>query len=177
MKRVLFSVMLLVGVLLMGRTVFAGDGTSDAPVNLRISISPVLGDPGTVVTVSGTGANPAFDIVITLAPQADSADGALATTTITPNADGTFESTFTIPKDTTAGHYAIRAEQFTAAGNTIQYYWNGFTVGAVANAALLPETGAIPGTSLTVTAMLALLLAGGMVLRGVYAVVSANRMA
>ncbi len=174
MRRILLSGLLLIVVLVMGQTVYAGDGVTNT---LRITISPVLGKPGTVVDVQGTGADPAFDVVVTLAPQADSADDAFATVTVTPADDGTFAASFTIPDGMADGRYYLRAEQFSATGNVLQYYWNGFTVGAMAESALLPETGAIPGTPFTVTAMLALLLLVGMVLRGVYAVASAHRMA
>ena len=174
MRRIIFSGVLLMIVLVMGQVVYAGDGTANT---LRITISPVLGEPGTVVDVQGTGANPDFDVVLTLAPQADSADDAFATVTVTPAADGTFSASFTIPDGVTDGRYFLRAEQFSATGNVLQYYWNGFTVGAMAESALLPETGAIPGTPFTVTAMLALLLTVGMVLRGVYAVASNHQSA
>ncbi len=174
MRRILLSGFLLIVVLIMGQTVYAGDGTTPT---LRITISPVQGEPGTVVDIQGTGADPAFDVVVTLAPQADSAAGAFATVTATPAADGTFSASFTIPDEVTDGHYFLRAEQFSDTGNVLQYYWNGFTVGAMAESALLPETGAIPGTPFTVTAMLALLLVVGMVLRGAYAVASNHRMA
>lgn len=171
MKRIIISALLLGLVLMMGQTVFAGDGVQ----TLRITISTVTGAPGSDVTVQGTGANPDFKVTVTLAPQADSADGAFVTQTLSPKSDGTFETTLTVPEDMSEGHYFIRAEQFSDTGNVLQYYWNGFTVGAVASAnALLPETGAVPGTSLSITAMLALLLLGGLILRGVYGLV-ANR--
>jgi len=172
MRRMLLSGFLLMVVLVMGQTVYAGEGTART---LRITISPVLGDPGTEVDIQGTGANPDFDVVIALAPQADSAEGAFATVTVTPAADGTFSTSFTIPENMTDGRYFLRAEQISDTGSVLQYYWNGFTVGAAPAGALLPETGAIPGTPFTVTAMLALLLLTGMVLRGVYAVANVRR--
>jgi len=167
MKRIVVSMILLLAVLVMGQTVFAGDGESNT---LRITISPVTGDVGTVVDVSGTGANPNFEVVVTLAPQADSADGAFAFTTVSPADDGSFDTTLTIPEDMTEGHYFLRAEQFTDTGSVLQYYWNGFTVGAVAESALLPETGTLPGTPFTISASLGLLLAVSLFLRGIYAV-------
>jgi len=173
MRRIFFSGFLLMVVLVMGQVVYAGDGTANT---LRITISPVLGEPGTVVSVLGTGADPAFKVVVTLAPQAGTADGAFSTVTITPADDGTFETSFVVPDDIAAGRYYLRAEQFSDTGNAMQYYWNGFTVGAAPESALLPETCAIPGTPFTVTAMLALLLLAGLVLRGAYAVANARRM-
>lgn len=168
MKRIAISILLLLSVLLMGQTVFAGDGENNT---LRITISPVMGDAGTVVEVSGSGANPEFDVVVTLAPQSDSADGAFAFTTISPADDGSFDATLTIPDDMDEGRYFLRAEQFAETGNVLQYYWNGFTVGAVAESAFLPETGTLPGTPFTITASLGLLLAASLLLRGIYAAV------
>lgn len=171
MRRVLFSILLLGIVLLMGGTVFAGDGDS-TPLDIRIVITPLQGDPGTVISVSGTGADPALDVVISIAPQADTADGSLATVTVSPAADGTFSATITMPATATDGRYAVRAEQFNDAGSVQQYYWNAFTVGNGGGGDLLPVTGTLPGTPLTVTAALALLLAASMVVRGIYGVIT-----
>jgi hypothetical protein len=172
MKRIGFSLLLLTIVLLIGGTVFAGEGDTDAAISLRIAITPFQGDPGTVVTVTGTGADPSLKVYVTLSPQADSAEDALASVEVDPAADGTFETTIAIPEDTPDGRYAIRAEQFTAKGGVLHYYWNAFTVGAGGEGPLLPVTGRLPGTPLTITAALALLLAVGMIARGVYAAVA-----
>jgi len=172
MKRVIISGILLMLVLVMGQTVFAGD---EGTQTLRITISPVTGAPGTVIDITGTGAVADAAVVLTLSPQPESADGAFVTQKVSPAADGTFSATLIVPDDLAEGHYFIRAEQFSAAGKVLQYYWNGFIVSApVATAgALLPETGTVmPGTSLSITVMLALLLLGGMILRGAYALVA-----
>jgi hypothetical protein len=50
----------------------------------------------------------------------------------------------------------FRAEQRNQGGGLIHYYWVGFQVGG--GNALLPVTGTLPGTSVTVTAALAALL-------------------
>ncbi len=171
MRRMVVSGILLTLVLVMGQTVFAGD---EGTQTLRITISPVTGAPGMVIDVAGTGAVADTAVALTLAPQPESADGAFVTRKVSPAAEGTFSAKLTVPDDLAEGHYFVRAEQFSAAGNVLQYYWNGFIVGApvATTGALLPETGArLPGTSLGVTAVFALLFLGGMILRGVYTLV------
>lgn len=168
MRRIIFSLFLLSLVLLMGNTVFAGDGSSGAAVSIRMAITPLQGVAGTAISVSGTGADPALAVVVALAPQADSSAGALVATTVKPAADGTFSASLTVPANTADGRYAVRVEQLDSAGKLQQYYWNAFTVGAGGGDNLLPVTGTVPGTPLTITATLALLLTAGMVLRGLY---------
>lgn len=172
MKRMIVSGILLMLVLMMGQTAFAGDGGTQT---LRIAISPVTGAPGTVIDIAGSGATVDTRVVLTLSPQPDSADGAFVTQEVSPVADGTFSATLIVPNDLAEGHYFVRAEQFSATGNVLQYYWNGFIVSTPVTAAgaLLPETGTVlPGTSLSITVMLALLLLGGMILRGAYGLVA-----
>lgn len=175
MRRILFSLFLLSLVSLMGSTVFAGDGSSGAAVSIRVGITPLQGQVGTSISVSGTGANPALDVVVALSPQGDSSAGALATITAKPAADGTFSATLTVPANTADGRYAVRVEQLDSAGKLQQYSWNAFTVGAGGGDNLLPVTGTVPGTPLTITATLALLLSAGMVLRGLYGVWSSRK--
>ncbi|MFQ5435405.1 MAG: hypothetical protein ACE5FD_11070 [Anaerolineae bacterium] len=171
MKRVAFSIILLALVLLLGGTVYAGEGDTGAAVSIRISITPVQGDPGAEITVTGTGADPTLAVFVTLSPQADSAEGALVTVEVNPADDGSFSATLTVPDDTPDGRYAVRAEQFAAGGNVLQYYWNAFTVGAGGEGPLLPVTGTLPGTTLTITAGIALFLLAVMLGRGLYGAV------
>lgn len=175
MRRIIFSLFLLSLVLLMGSTVFAGDGNSGAAVSIRMAITPLQGEVGTSISVSGTGANPALDVIVALAPQADSSAGALASVTAKPAADGVFSATLTVPANTADGRYAVRVEQLDSAGKLQQYSWNAFTVGAGGGDNLLPVTGTVPGTPLTITAALALLLTAGMMLRGLYGVLSSKK--
>jgi hypothetical protein len=171
MKRSSFIFLLVSMMLLMGKPVLAGQGSPDAPVNLRITITPLQGNPGAVISVSGSGADPALKVFVTLSPQADSATGALATVEATPASNGTFTASLTIPAGTTDGYYAVRAEQFSPRGSVLQYYWNGFIVGSGGAGPLLPGAGGVPEPALPlVTTGLALLLVMGLIVQGVAAV-------
>lgn len=171
MKRLIISVLLLCLVALMAGPVYAGEG-DDVPRDIRITISPFSGVGGDTISVSGSGADPSQPVIISLSPRPDTAEGALATVTVTPAADGTFSATLTVPTNIADGRYFVRGEQFTVSGNVMQYYYNTFAVGNVDLGALLPVTGVVPGTSLSITALLALLLGLAMVARGVYALVT-----
>ncbi len=166
MKRVILSLFLLGAVFLMAGPVYAGDGS----VSLRIVVSPVVGQAGTEINVSGTGAEPSQPVHLSLTERNAAAGSAVVKIQVTPNPDGAFSATLTVPASTADGHYVVNAEQFNAAGNLQQFYWNAFTVGSCCSEALLPETGSVPGTPFTVTAALAMLLIVGMAVRGVYAV-------
>jgi hypothetical protein len=171
MKRVFLSLILLGIALLVGRPAFAGGGSGDAPVNLRISISPVQGNANTAITVSGTGANPGVPVSVALAPQTDTAANALATTQVNPNPDGTFRATLTVPANTADGQYAVRAQQVDGSGRLLQFYWHLFNVGAGAGVSALPSAGGVmEGTASPVVSTLALLLLIGLGVRGIYAV-------
>ncbi len=173
MKRVF--ILLLAGslALLFAGPVLAGQGDPDPGVTIRIGLDRSQADPGERVTVSGRGAIAGRNVTVMIAPQADSAVGALVTEEVIPADDGTFSAVLTVPDDADDGIYAIRAEQRAANGAVIQYYWNIFTIGAGGSGPFLPKAGGIasnPSLSLTmVTATLALLLVTGLVARGVYA--------
>jgi hypothetical protein len=171
MKRLIISVLLLCLVALMAGPVYAGEG-DDVPRDIRITISPFSGAGGDTISVSGSGADPSQSVIISLSSRPDTAEGALATVTVTPAADGTFSASLTVPTDIADGRYFVRGEQFTVNGNVMQYYYNTFAVGNVDLGTLLPVTGVVPGTSLTVTATLAMLLALALVARGAYALVT-----
>jgi hypothetical protein len=171
MKRALLSLILLGLALLVGHPAFAGGGSGDAPVNLRISINPVQGNANTAITVSGTGADPSARVSIALAPQTDTATNALATVQVNANTDGTFSATLTVPANTSDGQYAVRAEQIGSNGQTLQFYWHLFNVGAGAGVSALPASGEVmtdPPSTVVIT--LALLLLLGLSIRGAYAV-------
>jgi len=154
-----------------GRPVSAGRGNPNVPVNIRVVVNPSQGNPGDTIQVSGTGADPSSNVVVTLAPQADSAAGALATITVTSAASGDFSAMLTIPANTQDGIYAVRAEQFTANGNVSQFYWNSFVVGTGGTGGpLLPTAGDIlPVPALT--PLIPLLLVLGLMIQGVCAVI------
>jgi hypothetical protein len=171
MKRIILSVILLGMALLVGHPAFAGGGSGDAPVNLRIAISPVQGNANTAITVSGTGADPSVAVSVALAPQTDTAANALVTVQVNPGPDGTFRATLTVPANTTDGQYAVRAEQVDGNGRLLQFYWNLFNVGAGAGVSALPASGGVTESAPpAVIGTLALLLLIGLGIRGVYAV-------
>lgn len=168
MKRLVASFLLVCLVALMTNPVFAGEG-DDLPRDIRITINPFSGNAGTTITVSGSGADPGQPVIVTLSLRPNTAEGALASTTVSAVKDGTFSATLSVPANIADGRYYVRGEQFTANGNVMQYYYNTFIVGAPTEVAMLPVTGTVPGTSLTITATLALLLILSMTARGVYA--------
>ena len=169
MKQLMIALCLIGLVLLAVSPAMAGQGSGDAPVNLRLTSSAAQGNPGAQVTVSGSGADTQRNVVITLAPQADSAANALITEEVVPAADGTFSAVITLPSNAPDGVYALRAEQFTDQGFVLQYYWNTFTVGAGGSGPFLPVSGAVaePPSGL-VPALLALLLVAGLLGRAAY---------
>ncbi|MFQ5610661.1 MAG: hypothetical protein ACE5H9_00860 [Anaerolineae bacterium] len=173
MKRVVFSIALLAIVLLMAGPVSAGEGDDDPATTLRISITPTQGDPGTEISVTGSGAQAGIKVRLMIAPQADSSNDAVGLVEVEPASDGTFSGVVTVPSDLADGIYAVRAEQLNSNGNVIHYFWNAFTVGAGGDGPLLPTTGAIPGTPLTISAVLAVLLVMGLLIQGLRA--AANR--
>ena len=136
-----FAVPVVTLILLFG---LAGQSFAGGETTLRITISPRSGPVGTVITVDGEGAQTDKDVRVSLVNSGETEGTPLTTATLTPNADGTFQTTLTIPDGTADGTYAVRASQVNpATGNETQYWWVSFVVGeggAVDGA--LPETGA-----------------------------------
>ncbi len=159
--RVAMVIMLAVVLLLPTSIAFAG-GETDATI--RITISPINGDPGTDIAVTGEGAKPGITVQVMIVANGDTGEGEIAKVEVTPAEDGTFSATITVPEGTPDGSYAVRAEQRNQGGGLIHYYWVGFQVGG--GDALLPVTGTLPGTSITVTAALAALLVIVMAVQG-----------
>jgi hypothetical protein len=151
--RVVMALMLAMVLLVPTAIAFAG-GETDA--TLRIAISPINGDPGTKIAVTGEGAKPGITTQVMIVANGNTGEGEIARVEVTPAEDGTFSTTITVPEGTSDGSYAVRAEQRNQGGGLIHYYWVGFQVGG--GDALLPVTGKLPGTSITVTAALAALL-------------------
>ena len=159
--RVAMVSMLALVLLLPTSIAFAG-GDTDA--TLRITISPINGDPGTDIAVTGEGAKPGTPVQVMIVANGDTGQGEIAKVDVTPAEDGTFSTTITVPEGTSDGSYAVRAEQRNQGGGLIHYYWVGFQVGG--GDALLPVTGTLPGTSITITAALAALLVIVMAVQG-----------
>jgi hypothetical protein len=132
---------------------------------LRISISPISGEPGTGIAVTGEGALPELTVKVMIVSNGDTGAGMIQEVEVNPAADGTFSTTITVPDGTQDGSYAVRAEQRNQSGGLVQYWWVGFQVGS--GGALLPVTGTLPGTSITITAALAALLVVALMSQGV----------
>jgi hypothetical protein len=137
----LIAILVLLTSLVLVRPAAAGQGSGDASVSLRMVTSTTQADPGETVTVSGNGAVAGQMVVVSLAPQADSAAGAVVTKEVSAADDGTFSVTVTIPEDVADGIYAMRAEQSGPNGGVLHYYWNAFTVGAGGEGPFLPASG------------------------------------
>jgi hypothetical protein len=125
--------------------------------------------------VTGTGAKPGTTVSISLSPGAETAEGALVTVDVEPAQDGTFSTNLTIPEDTEDGIYAIRAEQLTENGNTLQYYWNAIIIGSGGDGPLLPDTGGvIEQAAAGGITVLAVILVVALVMRGLFKVIMAR---
>ncbi len=160
--RVVIAITLSAMLLLPASTAIAGGETE---TTLRITISPINGEPGTDIAVTGEGAKPEMPVKVMIVTNGDTGEGAIADVEVTPAGDGTFSTTIAVPENTADGNYAVRAEQRNQSGGLIQYWWVGFQVGG--GEALLPVTGTLPGTSITITAALAALLVAGLAVQGV----------
>lgn len=160
--RSIVAITLAATLLLPVSTVLAGGGEE---TTLRITISPINGDPGTDIAVTGEGARTEVPVKIMIATNGDTGEGVIAEMEVDPADDGTFSATITVPDGTADGSYAVRAEQRNQGGGLIHYWWVGFQVGG--GSALLPVTGTLPGTSITITAALAALLVMVLMAQGV----------
>jgi hypothetical protein len=161
-KRILFTTCVLL-LLLASAPLFAqGAG-------LRFEISPIMGIAGTEVSITGEMANPDLPVRLLLVRDESSSSDPLAVVEVEPDADGTFEAALTIPQDTPTGSYALRGEQLDSSGEVLSYWWVDFRVAADVSSRL-PETGKIPGTQLTITMGLAILLTLSLLGRGIYAI-------
>ena len=124
----------LIGLLLAGGTV-AGEPT------LRITIDPRTGPPGTAISVTGEGAQTDKPVKVAFVTSGEGGTS-LAEVEVTPQADGTFTTTITVPEGTGGGTYAVRAEQTNPSTGTLIHYWySSFTVtGAAAATPEAPVT-------------------------------------
>ena len=66
MKRIVISLLLLMLVAWMAGPVFAGEGDEDTPRSLKITISPFAGAAGSRIAVTGSGADPAQPVSVSL---------------------------------------------------------------------------------------------------------------
>ncbi len=142
--------------------VYSSVAGAETGTTLRISISPVSGPQETAIAVTGAGAQVGTPVQVMIASDGNTGAGALTVVQVDPDSSGDFTATIVGPADALDGRYSVRVEQRTAQGSLLQYYWASFTVGNV----LIPETGGLQGTSLTVTAVLAALLVALMFFHG-----------
>ncbi len=140
----------------------AAGGESDT--SLRITISPLNGDPGSDISVTGEGARAGIPVKVMIVTNGDTGEGVIAEVELDPAEDGTFSTNIAVPDGTEEGNYAVRAEQRSESGGLIHYWWVGYQVGG--SDALLPVTGTLPGTTITITAALAALLVGSLIFQG-----------
>ncbi len=151
--RDVIAITLIAMLLVPVSTALAG---GEKQATLRIAISPINGDPGTDIAVTGEGAKAGVPVKVLIVTNGGTGAGVIQEVEVSPKEGGTFEATIVVPEGTKDGSYAVRAEQRNEDGGLIHYYWVGFQVGS--GDALLPVTGTLPGTSITVTAALAALL-------------------
>jgi hypothetical protein len=99
-----------------------------------------------------------------LATNGETGEGALTVVQVDPDAGGNFTAVVTVPADTPAGRYAVRAEQRIPDIGRV-YWWAGFTVGTTT--ILIPTTGGVREASFALAGILAALLVGMMAFQGV----------
>jgi hypothetical protein len=134
----------LISLLLVGGTM-AGETT------LRITIDPRMGPPGTAISVTGEGAHADKQVKVAFVTSGEGGTS-LAEVEVTPQADGTFATTITVPDGVECITYAVRAEQTNpATGGLIHYWWTSFTVSGVAPATPGATAPVVPTTEATST--------------------------
>jgi hypothetical protein len=155
MRKLIVLVLALALALTMTSLAFAAPA-GGGETTLRITISPRAGPIGTAITVNGTGAHSDKPAKVSFVVSGEDWGPPLATTDVTPNADGTFQVIITVPEDTADGTYAVRASQTNPlTGNIFHYWWNSFVVGA---APPMPPTGGEMPQSARGTAIMGLVL-------------------
>ncbi len=155
MKKLIVLSLALALTLTMTNLAFAAPA-GGGETTLRITISPRAGPTGTAITATGTGAHPDKPVKVSFVVSGEDWGLPLATTDVTPDADGTFEVTITVPEGTADGTYAVRASQTNPlTGNIVHYWWNSFIVGA---APAMPVSGGEMPQSARGTAIMGLVL-------------------
>jgi len=115
------------------------EGTMASGPTLRINIAPRAGLPGTVIGVTGEGAQTDKLVRVVFATSGEGGTY-LAEVEVAPQPDGTFTATITVPEGTGDGTYAVRAEQTNpSTWNLIHYWYNNFVVTGAAVATATPE--------------------------------------
>jgi len=139
-RQPIFLISLALSLFLIG--LLLAEGTMAAGPTLRITIAPRTGPPGTAIGVTGEGAQTDKLVKVVLATSGEGGTY-LAQVEVTPQADGTFTATITVPDGTGGGTYAVRAEQTNpSTGNLIHYWYNTFVVTGAVAATATPEAAA-----------------------------------
>ena len=139
-RKPIFLLSLALSLFLIG--LLLAEGTMAAGPTLRITIAPRTGPPGTAIGVTGEGAQTDKLVKVVLATSGEGGT-TVAEVEVTPQADGTFTATITVPDGTGGGTYAVRAEQTNpSTGNLIHYWYNSFVVTGAVAATATPETAA-----------------------------------
>lgn len=146
-----------------------GEGTDD--FTIRITLDKTMVAPGDTISVSGSGAATDMAVNVLIVPDPSSGANALTAIEVTPDADGKFSATLTVPDATETGRYAVRAEQPSGSGTLVkQYYWVGICVNECTGESLgsmLPETGGLTPTGAVASLILSGLLIGTLAVQGV----------
>jgi hypothetical protein len=148
-RKPIFLISLALSLFLLG-LLLAG-GTMAGATTLRITISPRSGMPGTAISVTGEGAHADKPVKVAFVTSGEGGTS-LAEVEVTPQADGTFATTITVPAEAECKTYAVRAEQTNPqTGNLIHYWWNSFTVIGTAEVTPSATAPAEPTATGTVT--------------------------
>jgi len=145
-----------------------GDGAND--FTIRITIDKTLVSPGDAISVTGSGAEADITVNVLIVPDPTSGANALTAVEVTPDADGNFSVTVTVPDTAETGRYAVRAEQPPGNGALVnQYYWVGICVNECTGESLssmLPETGGVSSAGTALSLALSGLLVGTLAVQG-----------
>jgi len=146
-----------------------GGGADD--FTIRITIDKTLVSPGDTINVTGSGAQTEVAVNVLIVPDPTSGANALTAVEVTPDADGNFSATLTVPDTAETGRYAVRAEQPPGNGALVdQYYWVGICVNECTGESLgsmLPDTGGVTPAGAALSLALSGLLIGTLALQGV----------
>jgi hypothetical protein len=148
-RKSIFLISLALSLFLAG--LLLADGTMAGEPTLRITIDPRTGPPGTAISVTGEGAQ--TDKLVKVAFVTSGEGGtSLAEVEVTPQADGTFTATITVPDGTGGGTYAVRAEQTNpSTGGLIHYWYSSFVVTGAAAATPGATAPVLPTTTVSPT--------------------------
>jgi hypothetical protein len=146
-----------------------GEGADD--FTIRITLDKTRVGPGDAISVTGSGADANVAVNVLIVPDPSSGANALTAVEVTPDADGNFSATLTVPDTAETGRYAVRAEQPPGGGALVnQYYWVGICVNECTGESLgsmLPETGGLAPAGALVSLVLSGLLIGALAVQGV----------